>query len=161
MPVQGTTCRPVSSATRFMKLDVAAAGTSRSGSTIVLMPEIDGGLRLSHGDVVVLARRDLVRRLLLGGAGLRPLVVDRLVGVAQVLVDQGGAELLRLDRPGHRLYLRHGERSLWHVLTPERRGWDSNPRGGLTRPLAFQASSLSHSDTSPGAEESKSGADGQ
>src|SRR4051812_20176414 len=33
---------------------------------------------------------------------------------------------------------------------PERRGWDSNPRGGLTRPLAFQASSLSHSDTSPG-----------
>src|SRR4029077_12627866 len=35
---------------------------------------------------------------------------------------------------------------------PERRGWDSNPRGGLTRPLAFQASSLSHSDTSPGVE---------
>ena len=32
--------------------------------------QIDGGLRLSHGDVVVLARRDLVRRLLLGGTRL-------------------------------------------------------------------------------------------
>ena len=38
-------------------------------------------------------------------------------------------------------------------VVPERRGWDSNPRGGLTRPLAFQASSLSHSDTSPGGAE--------
>ena len=31
-----------------------------------------------------------------------------------------------------------------------RRGWDSNPRNGLTRLPAFQASSFNHSDTSPG-----------
>ena len=31
----------------------------------------------------------------------------------------------------------------------KRRGWDSNPRGGSTRPRDFQSRSLSHSDTSP------------
>ncbi len=30
-----------------------------------------------------------------------------------------------------------------------RRGWDSNPRNGLTRSLAFQASTIGHSVTSP------------
>ena len=32
----------------------------------------------------------------------------------------------------------------------ERRGWDSNPRGGLTRPRDFQSRTLSRSVTSPG-----------
>src|SRR5581483_4555822 len=34
---------------------------------------------------------------------------------------------------------------------PERRGRDSNPRGGLTRPRDFQSRTLSHSVTSPSA----------
>jgi hypothetical protein len=31
----------------------------------------------------------------------------------------------------------------------ERRGWDSNPRGSLTRPHDFQSCTLSRSVTSP------------
>ena len=34
---------------------------------------------------------------------------------------------------------------------PKRRGWDSNPRGGVTRPHDFQSRTLSHSVTSPSA----------
>ena len=122
--------------------------------------EVDRGLRLSHGDVVVLARRDLVRRLLLGGAGLRPLVVDGLVAGC---AGARGSASSRAPPPrpsrSPSIPAPFGAKPMEPSLKrppvdaaciPERRGWDSNPRGGLTRPLAFQASSLSHSDTSPG-----------
>jgi hypothetical protein len=88
------------------ELDVAAQ-EHRRGLADRLDPELDRRLRLAHGDLVVLAWRHLVRRVLLRRAGTRPLVVDGLVGVAQVLVDQGRPELIDIHRPGHGLDLRH------------------------------------------------------
>jgi hypothetical protein len=54
---------------------------------------------LPDRDVEVVSGRDGMRRILLGGAGARPLLVYGLVSRTQVLVDQSGPELLGLDRP--------------------------------------------------------------
>ena len=58
-------------------------------------------------DVVVAARPDRIRLVLLGGSDVRPLDVDRVVPGAEVLVDQRDAELGGLDRPGHALHAGH------------------------------------------------------
>src|SRR5262249_58279776 len=78
-----------------------------------LHAQIHGGLRLPHRDLVVLACGNLAGFVLFHRTGLRPLSVDGLVRVAQVLVDQGGAELACFDRPGHGFDLRHECRSLF------------------------------------------------
>ena len=85
-----------------------ASQKHRGRLTDCLDAELHGRLRLTYSDVEDLIGRDLVRLVFLDRPDDRPLVAHRLVGVPQMLVDQRGAELLRLDRPGHGLHLRHG-----------------------------------------------------
>jgi hypothetical protein len=105
------------------ELDVAAK-EHRGGLADRLDAEVHRCLRLAHRDLQDLLGRDLVGRLLLDGADVRPLIADRLVRIAKVLVDQRRAELIGLDHPRHRRYLRHGARTLFD----DRRRWDTRAR---------------------------------
>jgi hypothetical protein len=111
------------------ELDIAAE-EHRGGFADRLDAELHRGLRLTHGDVEDLIRRDLVWLVLLDRPGGRPLVADGLVAVPQVLVDQRRPQLVGVDRPGHRLHLRHGARNPMRSGRPGRLGYSRAPLRG-------------------------------
>ena len=101
---------------------------------------VDG--RMATQEVEVLVALDIPGPdpLALGQDGIQRVIVVGRVDIFE-LDKIPSVHFLLLAVRNSRLFL--NERSIW------RRGWDSNPRYALRRTHAFQACSLSHSDTSP------------
>ena len=88
----------------------------------LLLSDVIEHAAAQYGDVEVVSGSNGMRRVLLCGAGARPLLVDGLVSRTQVLVDQRRAEILGLDGPGHGLHPGHRYAAYFKVPWERRAG---------------------------------------